>query len=436
MAKPLRVLSIGFRFEADNVRNAPDLYTANALFDYDVVVIRPRPLFDENYVPGGASLSFAAGVRTRKALKDKNEDLQRLLVQGGLVVIILGPRDVHHFRSWSRTDREIHTVTNYDFLDDRLYLFVTNRDGERFSLTDPSEPFALVLKQSVVRWTAFITGRPEQPFNIPHIFATNGHDSFVGASYNFGGQVVFLPNFLRLEESAFLDACQEYRVRRAGTPAPPWTAKVYLPGEDAARMDIARIDAELEELARRRGSACRIHQELAAYKELLYERGKTRLEPVARRALDLLGFATTGDEILQHSDFEIDGRTAVGSISGILEVKGSRKQIDLDDFSPFPTKILHDLKQTGQHSKGILIGNGLCETPPGERLGEKAFSKHTLHAARTNSVALINSVELYWVVCGILAGEKKDLQAIHEFVLTSSGYVDLKTFCGASPFRA
>jgi hypothetical protein len=133
--------------------------------------------------------------------------------------------------------------------------------------------------------------------------------------------------------------------------------------------------------------------------------------------------------------FEVDGRTTGSSSPGILEIKGSKKQIGLDEFSPFIPKILADLKSKGYQSKGILIGNGLCEALPKDRLGEKVFSPHVLEAAKTQSIALINSIELYCVVCDILAGQiqSQDLELMREKILKTSGFVSLLEYCKSLP---
>ncbi len=173
-----------------------------------------------------------------------------------------------------------------------------------------------------------------------------------------------------------------------------------------------------------------------AYKKLLFEKGKHQLEPIVIRAFNDLGFQATPAEIIPGTKFEIDGRTKAGSAPGILETKGSKNQIGLDEFAAFPTKILADLQANKIHSKGIMIGNGLCLQKPETRLGDAVFSPHLLEASQRNSVALVNSVELYAVVCGVLDGSIKNLESIRERILTTNGYVDLRPFLVESPFVA
>jgi hypothetical protein len=191
------------------------------------------------------------------------------------------------------------------------------------------------------------------------------------------------------------------------------------------------IDEALRKIEQAKREAIRERDELLAYKKLLYEKGKTQLEPIVRKALNQIGFQSTPGETISGSGFEIDGRTIIGSSPGILEIKGSRKQIVLDEYSPFIPKILADFRAKGTQSKGILIGNGLCETPAKDRLGEKVFSPHVLEASKTQSIALVNTVELYCVVSGILAGKIKpsDLEQIRERILKANGFASLSEFC-------
>jgi hypothetical protein len=172
-----------------------------------------------------------------------------------------------------------------------------------------------------------------------------------------------------------------------------------------------------------------------AYKKLLFEKGTSQLEPTVLKALNELGFQTSPAENIPGTNFEIDGRTKVGSVPGILEVKGSKNQIALNEFGPLTTKILADFQATSVHSKGILIGNGLCLENPNKRIGNGVFSPHVLDAAKRNSIALVNSVELFAVLCNVFDGRVVDLGELRESILTANGYADLQRFIVESPFQ-
>jgi len=434
MLKELKILSINFPFRTPWIVQTETLATPRALFDFDVVIIRPYLLASQ---PSGGpwQIEYRAYHEALEEVRGKNEDISRLLRQGGLLVVILDEFQELKFDSGAHTytGGTVYTVTNYDFLDEHFSECMRNGRGNNLKFLDPTEPFVPVVKNSKVEWTAFIGSRPPYPFNNTVFFLKNGADSFVGGhAPELLGDIVFLPNCKELNEEKFFDACRDYRSRREGTPEPTWAEQVFLPGVSEAEGEMASIDEQLGSIKHLRKQAQDELDALLAYKKLLYEKGKTQLEPIARKTLDKLGFGTTPSETISGTGFEIDGRTTVGLVPGILEIKGSRRQIALDEFSPFIPKILADLGATGHPSKGILIGNGLCENPPADRLGEKVFSSHVLQAAKTQSIALVNSVDLYCILCSILSGKNRDLVAIRENILGTNGFVDLLQFCDES----
>jgi hypothetical protein len=433
MAKELKILSINFPFKTPWVVQEPTLATQRALFDFDVVVVRP---YLQLGLPAGGPFEVdrhSAFSHARKEMTAKIGDLDRLLSQGGLLVVILDEVQELTFNTGrhSYTGGTLYTTTNYDFIDKHFFGCLGNGTGTNVVIVG-ADPFSPVITKSTVEWTAFIVAKPPYPFSDPAYFARNGAKSFVGGRVSLSaGNVVFLPNFKQLDEEQFFEACREYMYEREGSPVPAWCEKISLPGLSAANQKIMDIDEMLRKVEQDKREAVRERDGLLAYKKLLYEKGKTQLEPIVRKALNQIGFQTTPSGIIAGSGFEIDGRTTVGSVPGILEIKGSKKQIVLDEYSPFIPKVLADFKAKGTQSKGILIGNGLCETPAKDRLGEKVFSPHVLEAARTQSIALVNTVELYCVVSGVLAGEIKtaDLEQIRERILKANGFASLTEHC-------
>jgi len=426
----LRTISINFPFVSKAVVQETDLTTPKAFFDFDVLVIRPYPLRRLR-----TSSDFGVYFGLKDEMERKIGEIFRLFDRGGLVVVILDSVDKLTVRTGGHFGGEVHTVTNYDFLGKRFFLSVRNGHGNRIESLDLAEPFSRVIKNSSVEWTAYLVDKPEE-FHDLKFFAQSGAHAFVGASVNLGeGHLVFLPNMKKVDEGEFFRACIDYRYEREGTPKPEWLREVFLPTLADADAAVAKAEERIVTLAQERDDLARNRTSLLEYQKLLYEKGKAQLEPIVRRSLDLLGFATTPGEVISGTNYEIDGRTAQGSTPGILEIKGSKKQIVLDEFAPFVTKLLADLRSTGIQSKGILIGNGLCELPPAKRLGSATFSAHVKDAASQHSIALVSSVELYCIVCALLGKEEVDAKAIREAVLTTKGYVDLGRFCSELPFK-
>ena len=423
MSRQLRVISINFQFQSPQVVEEDSLATEKALFDFDVVVIRPNRI-------NQTKADYASYSHLKSLMTSKQTELDRLFAQGGVLVILLDIPANLTVSTGSYSSGGTYYVNNYEFLKHNFINCIACGSGERVSYSDPSEPFVAVLKKSDVAWTAYIVKTPDYPFSSLKFFASVGAGTAIAGQMAHGeGHLIVLPNLKRLDESSFFDACAEYRYKRQGSTPPAWVPEVFLPGLSAIESEIEVLSQQVSALQSRVAEVRQSADQLSAFRKLLYEKGKTQLEPIARRALDVLGFGTTPGGTIG-TIYEIDGRTTRGAMPGIVEVKGSKKQIGLDEFSPFVVKILADHEASGVQSKGILIGNGLCETPPETRLGDAVFSQHVLDGAKRNSVALINSTELYSLCCTVLGGGIVDHNAVRDAILNANGYVDLKPFCG------
>lgn len=429
MSKTLRVISLNFSFGDRNVTH-DSIDSNTALFDFDVVVIRP-PQFTTS---GGDRGVFRT---LQSMMSTKARELDALFAQGGVLVVFLDVPDEYGASFQERYGSRDKTVTNYDFLDTAFASCLRIGTGRQITYDDPTEPFVSVLKRSTVGWTTYLHKVPEYShLRLLKLFARAGAGGAVAGKMSYKeGHIILLPLVTTLDEKAFLDACAEYRFKRQGTTPPHWTNDVLVPGLPPIVSQITDTDKKISDLQNTRRLLAQQLEERAAYRKLLYEKGKIQLEPIVLRALDDLEFGTSPSETIQGTNFEIDGRTKSGSMAGIVEVKGSKNQIAQSEFAPFVPKILADAQVANAYSKGILVGNGLCETAPQSRLGDKVFSSHVIAGARTTSVALVNSVELYWLCCTLLQGEPVDKVAVREAILTGNGYVDLKPFCSStSPF--
>jgi len=429
MSKELRVISIGIRLVSQGIVVCETLETDTALFDFHVVVIRP---------PSFRGLQAAqSGIyqRWHSAMERKRNELVPFFAQGGVLVVFLDVPDFYSISKSTGRGSITQTVNNYEFVDDKMAYCLQKGSGQQVEYSDSTEPFVSVLKKSSVAWTAYLTRVPDSHLRALKFFAHAGAAGNLGGKMPYQeGHIIVLPNVSKLDEESFLNVCAEYRFKRQGTTPPEWESKVVMPGLLEIEAAIADVDKQIAELQKARQRVQEQMEERASYRKLLYEKGKVQLEPIVLRALDDLEFGTSPSEIIQGTQYEIDGRTTKGSIPGIIETKGSKNVIAQSEFSPFMTKILADSDVSNIFSKGILVGNGLCETEPGSRLGDQVFSSHVLQGAKRHSVALINSVELYWLCCALFRADAVDKNAVRETILTTNGYVDLKPFSGKSPF--
>ncbi len=427
MDKKLRILSLNFGLGCSTVGD-DFLETENALFDFDVVVIHPPDL-------AGRRASPEIYRKISSAMYKKEQELRPFFAQGGVLVVFLAAPSIYRVKV-SDYPEGYNTVNNYEFLDRKFVNNLRRGKGSQITYDNSAEPFIGVLRKSDVAWTSYVTGVPDN-LKTMKFFAFAGKAGALAGKMQYGeGHVILLPNVTRMDEASFVQACVEYRFQRQGTPPPDWVNKAFVPGVPPIESSIAALNTQIAELQTARQLRERELEERSAYRKLLYEKGKTQLEPIVLRALDDLEFGTSPSEIIKGTNHEIDGRTSKGTTPGIVEVKGSKNQIVQSEFSSFVTKILADSEVNNAFSKGILVGNGLCETEPGERLGDAVFSPHVLDGARRHSVALVNSVELYWLCCALLRGDPVDKSAVREVILNGNGYVDLKPFCGESLFTA
>jgi hypothetical protein len=426
MTKKLRVISINVPFADASVIQA-SLISDWALFDFDVVVIRPQQF------EGWPHLDSTTCQYLQSIMSTKKTELDSLFRQGGVLVVFLDVPDVYRVEG-NRYGQGACIVDNYDFLDPDFASGLRKGSGTQVTYNTASEPFVNVLRKSTVAWTSYLVRTPRS-LEALKFFAHAGTAGALGGKMPYGeGHLIILPNVQSLDEKSFFEACAEYRFKRQGTIPPEWIGRTLVPGLEPIEAAIAGLDKRLAELQQERQLRVTEFEGRTSYRKLLYEKGKAQLEPVVLRALDDLDFGTTPGEVIAGTIHEIDGRTTKGSSAGIVEVKGSKNQIAQSEFSPFVTKILADAEVNKKYSKGILVGNGLCETEPSKRLADSVFSPHVLDGAKRNSVALVSAVELYWLCCALLRGDLVDKNAIREVILAGNGYVDLKPFSGPPPF--
>ena len=368
----LRVISIDFPFSDANVVQA-SLDSSWALFDFDVVVIRPVQF---NRSPRH---DLSACRYLQSVMSKKRSELESLFSQGGVLVVFLDVPDTCAIQG--SYGENLCVVDNYDFLDESFTNGLRSGSGTQITYKTSDEPFVGVLKKSRIAWTAYLTGVP-RTFEALKVFAYAGSAGVLGGKMPNGeGHIIILPNLQNLDERAFFEACSEYRYKRQGTTPPGWAGKVVVPGIEPIEAHIADLDKRIGDLQNQRKLRAVDLEGRTAYRKLLYEKGKPQLEPIVLRALDDLDFGTTPGEVVA-GIHEIDGRTSRGSSTGIVEVKGSKNQIAQSEFSPFVTKILADAEVSKKYSKGVLVGNGFCEAEPSKRLGDADFRPTCLMAPR------------------------------------------------------
>ena len=113
MSKQLRVISINFPFQSTEVVEEDSLATQKALFDFDVVVIRP-PGFNPS------RKEYATYSYLESVMSSKKTELGRLFAQGGVLVVILDAPTTLTAQTSSYSSGRTYSVNNYQFLSHRF----------------------------------------------------------------------------------------------------------------------------------------------------------------------------------------------------------------------------------------------------------------------------------------------------------------------------
>ncbi len=264
MGKNLRVISINFPFQSPEVVQERTLSTDRALFDFDVVVIRP-PTF------GGSPIQNLSVFQMLDAtMNSKKGELQRLFAQGGVLVVLLDVPDTYRVSTGGYLSGSAYTVNNYEFLHYNFINCVRSGMGQQITYSDATEPFVTVLRKSTVTWTAYLASIPDHPFNDLKFFAGVGAGTGVAGKMPCGeGHVIVLPNLKQLDEQAFFEACTEYRYKRQGSIPPDWVNEVFLPGLSVIESEITELDAQISGLQGARKEKKSQFDERSAYRHCM-----------------------------------------------------------------------------------------------------------------------------------------------------------------------
>jgi hypothetical protein len=141
MSKKLRVISVNFPFDDISVVHT-DLEGDKALFDFDVVVIRP-PQFT---IPISHRNDLTPCEHIQSVMATKKRELDALFLQGGVLVVFLDVPDYYRAeRGYNGSGSCI--VDNYAFIDSGLAVCLRKGSGNQITYNTSAEPFVGVLKK-------------------------------------------------------------------------------------------------------------------------------------------------------------------------------------------------------------------------------------------------------------------------------------------------
>lgn len=186
---------------------------------------------------------------------------------------------------------------------------------------------------------------------------------------------------------------------------PTWVGEFPVPGTDKLGQEIDAIDQKLSTLEEKRARKAEQLERLAGFQGLLWYKGKQHLEPVVRRALELLGVPCQKEEpkdLVYHGE-EGTLFIEIGGSDNSIEVNKGRQLLDYINAEDDPASIM-----------GAIIGNPFRQDHPDKRppKNRPLFSPQLEGMATKQGWPLITTTELFKLVCRHQTGDK---QAAVEF---------------------
>jgi len=431
----MRALVIGFPLPDPQIDNY-DFLSAPSFFDYDALVVdtasvshaieevvdqsQERRTFADEPVVNGPTSPVTVGLVD--ALRRRQEETQRLLARGHLVVCLAYP-DVPHPR-----------VTGFPGCHRYYWLpapagltyappHLMPGEGTDVIPTEPDHPFAPYIDhcRTNILYRAYFSQGSLGPGT--RVFARSTGGAAVGVEMAVGnGRVVFLPP-LRSPKTGtdrypiaerILDGVRRSLSITAAGPPPPWASRYALPG--LAEREGRREEAERElSTAEARLAEARAEAEaLERYRRLLWQEGKHGLEAIVREALRLLGFQVT-DDLDRPAEAVCEGQTL------LLEIEGSTEAVDMAPHYRLRRRLEEALEKTARPQRGLIVVNGYRLRPPEERPEQYVDALRV--AAESMRYGLVTSFQLFRAVERALEEDESAVAAFRERLLHAEGAV-------------
>lgn len=422
-----RVFSVG-REVPGNVTEYVPFRSDKSLFDGDVILFTPTFEGYNSYeqYAGKPLISEADSQNLSRDCAHWRAEIKAAVDSGKVVFVALArPEEVYYDtgqRTYSGTGRsrvatrQVNDASSYESIPFQLQGLVPRGGTEISSLAN--------LGPLAAYWNEFGSQSKYEvyfdPTNVQPLLGTKKREKVVGAMVRTkaGGALVFLPplswdvealtytrggsTFWRKESIAFGSRLAKALVavsdalRRSGkrTPVPEWaTAPEYsLPVEQSIQKEIAKVDAEMAGLAKRRELFQAQVEQAAELRGLLYETGNL-LEAAVLKSLRLLGFVASSHRDAE-SEFDAVFTSPEGRFLGEVEGKDN-KAVNIDKMSQLERNLQEDFAKDGvtKFAKGVLFGNAYRLDSPSKRA--VGFTDKGLTAATRLGVALVQTADLF-----------------------------------------
>lgn len=280
----------------------------------------------------------------------------------------------------------------------------------------PDTPFTSILRRlrRTIRYETTLRVGPDHM-----VLATNKARLPIAAAVpHGGGLIILLPRFEKPNEIVDV-IITEVIPRLVSSPdeapdegAPGWIEQLRIRPLEDLRARVEKIDQDMAEMAARREELAGHAREIERYYDLLWQKGRDRLEPAVRMSLGLLGIEAQsrepvdlvhefGDEVLL---IEIEGTEGVVQVA-----KGAQLLRYVSNYlERYPPKKVH----------GAIIGNPYRLEPTDDRppkgKEQRLFSKPLADLAEQQKWPLVTTVEIFDLVRRHLEGDSSACAELHE----------------------
>lgn len=222
------------------------------------------------------------------------------------------------------------------------------------------------------------------------------------------GQIVLLPPPTEIDSREAINVLlKDFWGIEQKTLPPEGIQRILMPREDYLKQQIQEKVDKIEELKSEISGLEIRKEEVAKFKQLLYETGQS-LEDISKVTLAKLGCEV--DDIVE--DFIL----IKGDKEAIVEVKGREGSILREDGSQLAQNRRNYVVQKGKgirEVKAILLGNPWrFEFPLEERAKKEPFSRHLVKDAKVEDMALVTTVELLKAYCAFLENKVSSKEII------------------------
>jgi hypothetical protein len=436
----MRILTLGCplpHIQIDNYNWA----SALSFFDYDAIVIDPAEAISkliEDVTGGAGSYTTYTGepivdgptsedaVGLSDLLRQRREEVERLLARGGLV-ICFGYADVAHPKVAGFTGCHryywLPAPTGADY--GRSY--IQSASGIHVKAMDFQHPFADLLEEqrnnflyrAVFSEGAKGFGEDARVFGRSTGGAPVALDLKVG-----GGRVIFLPalppNMSMRDRvaNAIVAAVRNTLLLSAEEEAPDWLDDYSLPGLEPAREQMEAAETRIEEIESELAEARREYLGLDRYRRLLWQQGKFGFDLPVRDALALIGCRSVSDPddaaVFNYKMEEV-----------LVETESSPNVVGMEPHYRLRERLEAKIVDSARRVRGLIVINGFREEPPDQR--PQQYEDALRVAAESMRYCVVDATRLFQAVQDQMEGRTEAVEAFCRSLLDTEGVLTATT---------